>query len=1602
MKNTFKLILLLTLFFQSSLVFGQINFTNGGGDKLFSNAANWSTGAVPTAADKIKLDTNGDTIIVDGVYNVKQVLATKVKGAIIGNGGNDTLYINGNSGIGQPIQANGTDARVAFHLPVVLETTVGTQTKAFATNGAGSHIKFFDVFINNSMHLTISNPNNKANTQVHFDGKFISTKWLNINANSKVEFGPNSDFTEHKSALRFTGNAGNGHLTVKSAKDKFKTSDTKVIVNTGGTLNASTEDVLGATIQVDTDKVLNLNVLANQSSAGNITMATGTINLDVDSTVTNLKFADNSASDWGTGSVVVTGFKDKVIGFGSNNSGLTAAQVAQINIGSDNLNYLWNGQLSTVFETVPRLATGDIAYTGYNADSPDNLSFVFLKDILPGTHFFLRDDEVTSDGSFNGDGEATLKWENTTGSVISAGTSVVIDSLYAGTMTTSLGTLTKIKNTMNLSSSGDGVFIYQTTTDVFNTGTNTFITVITAGTSGKAFDGVNESDADSVYAASGLTFGVNAISTKNDEGSPDGGKHSRAVTAGTKEGLLAEINNPANWTLITADGTEVLPLSSESYTIYPSPRLAAGDIAFTGLNADGADNLSFVVLVDIAVGVNFFLTDNEVDVGTGGDFDNLNEGFIKWENKTDSVIPAGTSVVLDSTSNGGILTASIGTATVQTGEINLAASGDGVFAFQTSTDVYNTGTNNFLTHIVAEERKSFRSSGSFEDDDVLNAETGLTYGVNAVNISGGSGNPDGGKHDRGVTKGSKEQLLKEINSFENWSIESSDGNLILPLSNESYEITAEAVYVPTLVKLTSTSGSVKEDAGTLTVSIDIVNPYELDSTAVQLVFSGTDSTDFNNFISDTVVFAKGVSAAQTATIPILDDTDAEGEETFTFTLRNVTGGYQSSIGADSVFTLTVIDDDLADFSFVYNELHIDPANDISGDANGDGTRDSKEDEFIELVNTGSTAFDLSGYYMTDNTEPNLAPRHIFPTGTVVDSGQAIVIFGGGIPTSPTNFGGAVVQTASENNDGVGLGNDGKTLYVKNSDGLTVLSQAYDATQGNANQSTTRSPDITGGFVSHSGVTAANGALFSPGMKLDSTILYQHTSTKVQFQVMEVASKEDNTDTLAIGVTINGASSTNATEVTIGLATGGTGTSDDINLLTQTLSFDAGSSETKYVSITTVNDDLQEGNESFIIEISSVSGGDSATIASPSQFALTIADDDIDNPLILNEVLTDPRGDDSNTTEVEGDANGDGTRHPFDDEFVELVNTSSSQLDISGYSIFDKAGLKHSVPENTVLESGQAFVVFGGGSPTGDFGGAVVQTASSGSITLNNGGDKVIVNDNNGNTIIEFEYGGTTPYDGNSDQSLTREPELTGDFILHSTTVAGGIYSPGTKMDGSTFDVGTTESTKVQFAVSEFTLANEDGTYNTGNYEIEVQISNPSSNVATQVEILFTASDLGSAADISDYAGEVLTFSSGSTDSQVSAVTISSSSIEFGTKYDFALQNATGGNLAKIGENSTFTLTVGDPGSVPLSVENEKSGVSISPNPTSDFVNVKINKNKVLENYFVTDMSGSRLETREVGRVVDNIKVDARNFDNGLYILGLNFEGESVKLKFIKR
>ena len=48
------------------------------------------------------------------------------------------------------------------------------------------------------------------------------------------------------------------------------------------------------------------------------------------------------------------------------------------------------------------------------------------------------------------------------------------------------------------------------------------------------------------------------------------------------------------------------------------------------------------------------------------------------------------------------------------------------------------------------------------------------------------------------------------------------------------------------------------------------------------------------------------------------------------------------------------------------------------------------------------------------------------------------------------------------------------------------------------------------------------------------------------------------------------------------------------------------------------------------------------------------------------------------------------------------------------------------------------------------------------------------------------------------------------------------------------------------------------------------------------------------------------------------------------------------------------------------------------------------------------MNGRSMMSRSFGKVTDQIEIDVRSFDNGLYILNLEFENDSAKLKFIKK
>ncbi len=425
---------------------------------------------------------------------------------------------------------------------------------------------------------------------------------------------------------------------------------------------------------------------------------------------------------------------------------------------------------------------------------------------------------------------------------------------------------------------------------------------------------------------------------------------------------------------------------------------------------------------------------------------------------------------------------------------------------------------------------------------------------------------------------------------------------------------------------------------------------------------------------------------------------------------------------------------------VINEIHADPAAGLAGDANGDGMRHSTQDEFIELVNSGGAALDLSGWTLSDagNT------RHTFPAATNLAAGQSMVVFGGGTPTG--GFAGAIVQTASSGL--LSLNNSGDTVTLKDGSSNVVAEYTY-GSEANDDQSISRDPDLTGSFTKHSEIAAAAGALFSPGTKVDGSA-FSNSPPGNQPPVLDPV--DDQTvelgETLVFTVTANDADGDSLTFFAENLPAGATFSDQNFAWTPSTVGL----------------------FEDIIFRVEDGNGGsDSDTIS----ISVT---EPID--IILNEFLADPASGSA------GDANGDGTRHSTQDEFIELVNTGTAALDLSGWTVADASSIRHTFPGGTILDPEKAILIFGGGSPTGSFGGAMVQTAGSGQLSLNNGSDSIILKNSSESIILEHSYGS----EAGDDQSLSRDPDLTGSFTKHGeiAAAAGALFSPGTKVDGSSF------------------------------------------------------------------------------------------------------------------------------------------------------------------------------------------------------------------------
>ncbi|MEM7190323.1 MAG: Hint domain-containing protein [Pseudomonadota bacterium] len=127
-------------------------------------------------------------------------------------------------------------------------------------------------------------------------------------------------------------------------------------------------------------------------------------------------------------------------------------------------------------------------------------------------------------------------------------------------------------------------------------------------------------------------------------------------------------------------------------------------------------------------------------------------------------------------------------------------------------------------------------------------------------------------------------------------------------------------------------------------------------------------------------------------------------------------------------------------------------------------------------------------------------------------------------------------------------------------------------------------------------------------------------------------------------------------------------------------------------------------------------------------------------IVINEVLVDP-----NSSTANFDTDGSGTAGATD-EFVELVNTSSSAIDISGLQLWDAAnGNWFTFPPGSVLAPEAHALVVAGVQPGGALPSAgpndLTFDAGRGTAVLNNGGDNIVLYDPSSDTFIQATYNG---------------------------------------------------------------------------------------------------------------------------------------------------------------------------------------------------------------------------------------------------------------------
>lgn len=441
------------------------------------------------------------------------------------------------------------------------------------------------------------------------------------------------------------------------------------------------------------------------------------------------------------------------------------------------------------------------------------------------------------------------------------------------------------------------------------------------------------------------------------------------------------------------------------------------------------------------------------------------------------------------------------------------------------------------------------------------------------------------------------------------------------------------------------ASTMSEDGSTFitgTVSVSSAVTGDLEVTVA--LSDATEAQTFNTTISDGTT--EGLFF-----INVVDDAWPDGDQLVTVTVSAPTY-------TDDVDTFTVTDDDV-DFQLVINEAN----NFIPGtstDVNGDGNADFG-DEFVEIVNVSPSTVDLSFYAIRENGFDGRGDVHVFPEGTLLAPGAAIVVFSGGNVVQGTNssaFGTAEIQLASSG--GLFLSDTGDTIQLVDAFSQEVASMDLpDQTSPATNSSYTLATDedYSSGYILHT--ASAGGGIASPGTMNDGTpFVVVSQGLTVTINTATVV-ENDPTATNAITITLP---ATSVDPTIVHLSSSDIGeliVPESVTIPPSTLSVD--------VDVTPVDDIEPDGSQ--LVTIQAIASG-----YLNGSGSITVDDDGLDVPaftdLVINEI--DPNQTGTDTAEFIELYNNTAETQSLNGLIILLYNGSNDTLygiyDLSGYSI----------------------------------------------------------------------------------------------------------------------------------------------------------------------------------------------------------------------------------------------------------------------------------------------------------------------------------------------